>query len=272
MSVRDVPLEVITEVPAANLQNVGASASTARLKKTSIGGVQEEMAIEQAQFAVSSMRLVNSNILSMSSLRQLLSSVTDQVDCLVEEDDNPDRFSNLRSDLQLMGHAIVDMDGGNGDLLKITASQFNEAHRTRSNAWIDATKLPGQMKKELKVLKQPTSSTSTTVTPLLSDEVSLRVRQHVQSQRDNAWRWGAASRQSRPQRQQRRRPQNSNRGNFAAHSNNWSQQNQGQQNQNQNQNRNRGGQSQGGGRGRGGNQRGGKGRGFSGTQASNQPK
>ena len=170
MSVRDVPLEVITEVPAANLQNVGASASTARLKKTSIGGVQEEMAIEQAQFAVSSMRLVNSNILSMSSLRQLLSSVTDQVDCLVEEDDNPDRFSNLRSDLQLMGHAIVDMDGGNGDLLKITASQFNEAHRTRSNAWIEATKLPNQMKKKTPELIIPDSHISAVSRAYYKDE------------------------------------------------------------------------------------------------------
>ena len=72
MSVRDVPLDIIIEVSHHNLQNVGVSASTACLKKTSMGGVQEEMAINQSQYAVSSMRLVNSNILSMSSLHQLV--------------------------------------------------------------------------------------------------------------------------------------------------------------------------------------------------------
>ena len=83
----------------------------ARLKKSSLGGVHEKSAILQAQYAVSSMRLVNSNILCMSALHQHLSSVTDQVDCLAEEDEHPSRFDKLRSDLHLMHHAIVEMGG-----------------------------------------------------------------------------------------------------------------------------------------------------------------
>ena len=62
----------------------------------------------------------------MASLHQLLSNVTDQVGCLAEEDDHLDRFDNLRCNLDLMHQAIVDMDGGNGDLLKVMANQSFE--------------------------------------------------------------------------------------------------------------------------------------------------
>ena len=89
------------------------------------------------------------------------------MDCLSEADDHPERFDNLRCDIDLMHQAIVNMDRGNGNLLKVMALQFNEAHHLRANAWLDAARLPPQMKTELKVLKQPVSSDSTGVTPFV---------------------------------------------------------------------------------------------------------
>ena len=62
MTPRDVPQSVITEVHPSNLVHVGASSSTARLKRSTIPGIQEELALSQSQFASSALRLVNSNI------------------------------------------------------------------------------------------------------------------------------------------------------------------------------------------------------------------
>ena len=53
-----------------------------------------------------------------------------------------------------MWKSIQDMDGGNGDLLKVMALQFNNAYRLQANAWIYSTHLPVQMKKEVKFLPQ----------------------------------------------------------------------------------------------------------------------
>ena len=61
MSDRDVPQTVITEVHLGNLIHVGASSATAHLNKATCAMVQEEATLNQTQYAVSSLRLVNSN-------------------------------------------------------------------------------------------------------------------------------------------------------------------------------------------------------------------
>ena len=273
MTPRDVPQSVITEVHPSNLFQVGASSSTARLKRTTISGVQEELALSQSQFASSALRLVNSNILSMSSMRQLLQGVIDQVDYVSESDQDPSRFDNIRSDLDLMNKAVNDMDGGNGDLLKLTSIQYNDAQRLRSNAWLESTRLPAQMKKELKVLPQQVSVEGSVPTPLFSSAVVDRIHQHVQGQKDNAWRFGAKPQQSARPRQRFKKP----RGGFSGHPQQQGQQQFHQQSQQQGFNQPRGGGQHFGGRGRGNQSRqprgGGRGRGgFSNNQASNQQK
>ena len=268
MAHRDVPQSIITEVHPGNLLHVGASSATARLKKASFSGIQEQAALDQTQYAVSSLRLVNSNILSMSSMRQLLNGVIDQVDYLADEHEDSSRFDNVRSDLELMSKAMVDMDNGNGDLLKVTALQFNDAHRSRANAWLDSTRLPAQMKKELKILPQPASVEAEGHTPLFSEQVLATVHQHVQSQKDNVWRYGAKVQQgSKPKSMPKKKSNRGGGGGFSGHASNWQQNQQSGWQSNQN----FGNQPHGGGqqprdRGRGG---GGHGRGgFSGNQAS----
>ena len=121
MQVRDVSQCLITEVHPSQLHAIGASSVAAPLEKGLVFHAQEEAALSEAQFATSSLRLVNSNILSMSLLCQLLSNVHDQVECLSEADSVPSRFDNVKADLDFINKAIVDMDGGNGDLLKVVA-------------------------------------------------------------------------------------------------------------------------------------------------------
>ena len=127
---------------------------------------QEEAALPEAQFATSSLRLVNSNILFMSLLPQLLSNVQCQIECMSDADSVPSRFDNVKADLDLMSKAIVDMDGGNGDLLKVVSMQYTAAHHHCADAWIDASELPNQTKKELKVAPQPVPAEDGSVTPL----------------------------------------------------------------------------------------------------------
>jgi len=62
-------------------------------------------------------------------------------------DENPDRFDNLKADLELMDKAVVD-NGSNGDLIKLTAIEYNQAQRSRAEAWIESSSLPGQTKRE----------------------------------------------------------------------------------------------------------------------------
>ena len=67
---------------------------------------------------------------------------------MAQADSVPFMFDNMKAVLNLTNKAIVDMDGGNGDLLKIVSSQYIAAHRHCADAWIDASRLLNQMKKE----------------------------------------------------------------------------------------------------------------------------
>ena len=111
-----------------------------------------------------------------------------------------------------MNKAVNDMDSGKGDLLKLTALQFNEAHRLRYNAWLESARLPAQMKKELKALPLQACVESEVPTQLFSEPVLDRIHQHVQAQKDNAWWFG-----TRP----RPKKQNESRGGFSGHASNW---------------------------------------------------
>ena len=153
------------------------------------------------------------------------------------------------------------MDNGNGDLLKAVSQQYNECHRRSADALLDALSLPNQTKKELKILPLPVPSEDGSVTPIVSKQVTDRVSEYVQIQKDNIWRRPA------PQYQQPKKPkpQKQRQKSFTQSWNpspDYKYQPQ--------QNRGRGGGGGNRGRGRGG--RGGSRGGFSSSQASTQSK
>jgi len=187
MSVRKVPVEMVTQVPPDSLKAVGASEEEARLKKGSVFQQKEHDALEAAAFSSAALRLTNSNIVSMACMRQLLSNVCDQVATMADMDENPDKFDNSKADLELMDKAVVDMDGSNGDLLKLTAIHYNQAQRSRAEAWVDSSSLPDQTKREIKVADQNIPLESGGITPLFSDKVLSKLEKHASHKHDQMW-------------------------------------------------------------------------------------
>lgn len=80
------------------------------------------------------------------------------------------------------------MDGSNADLLKLTSIAYNQAQRTRAEAWSESSNLPEQMQKEIKLVDQAVCQEDGKSTHLFSDTVTESVEKFVKNRDEDVWR------------------------------------------------------------------------------------
>ena len=94
----------------------------------------------------------------------------------------------MAGDIELAEQALTDLDVGSSDLLRLTATAYNNVQRDRLEAWLQATSIPDSLKKELSKMELAKPSDSKDLSSLLDQKASDQLEKFVESRKDEGMR------------------------------------------------------------------------------------
>ena len=190
---RSVPAALSKEVPPRHIKTSGASEYNARLNPKDKFGTQEKMSLESSRFAGAYLRLSNNFQLALTSLEAQLEQCKLKADLIgsksFESQKDKSMVQNDMEDLihkfNVMSLAIKDMGNTNGDLLQAASYQYGFAAKSRAAAWVEASSLPKDIKKQmLQCDPQPPVAESTVPLKVVSPEAETILTNYTSERKE----------------------------------------------------------------------------------------
>ena len=187
---RVVPRKLLQEVPSEKVKNPGASGVESRLKEATPEGKKEQASLSSHKQACTWLRLVNSQELVVNALQTLHQKMETQLNVLCMDKQSPQvahSASVLFGALDSAQLAVLDLQNTNLHMSRCATHQYSVASRSRQEAWLEASSLPGALKTELKKSDLDVCKATSSGPLNLIGSDALKILSEYSEEKKNAW-------------------------------------------------------------------------------------